>query len=172
GPDGDLVGSAAGHGQRNSAEQADQSESGGHRNLRDAAAVEPPCGDGRAPPALLSDSPPAAKAVGCRASFVTPAPRDGGGTQKRAREDSNLRPAVSALSGALAPGRTISSPFPLDAPPGRWGYPVVSGAGRCPSAGRCRCRRVAGLSAGRLTRWSLHLPPAAAGCGSVPRGRA
>jgi hypothetical protein len=31
---------------------------------------------------------------------------------QRARGDSNLRPAVSALSGAFAPGRTISSPSP------------------------------------------------------------
>jgi hypothetical protein len=76
---------------------------------------------------------------------------------KRAREDSNLRPAVSAQSDAFTPGRTISSPFRLAR------REAVSGAGRCPPAGTCRRRRVAGLSAGRLTRWSLHLPPAAAG---------
>lgn len=54
-----------------------------------------------------------------------PAHRLEGRCHQRAREDSNLRPAVSAQSDALAPGRTISSPFHVRPPVG-----VPSGVGR------------------------------------------
>jgi hypothetical protein len=74
------------------------------------------------------------------------------GLEKRAREDSNLRPAVSATPAVIPPDRTISSPERVL---GRRALPQHPG-------GHCG----AGVLLGQLTRWSLHLPSIAWECDS------
>ena len=86
-----------------------------------------------------------------------------GGGWKRAREDSNLRPTVSAVPAVSRGAGPSHRPF--RGSPWCWRARVV-GAGRFRAAATSRrcggrsSRHGAGVLLGQLTRWSLHLSSA------------
>ena len=131
-----VAGRAPGQKRTRNHERQESSNLGGHARLRESVA----------PSRSLA---PALHQPACSAS-------------QRAREDSNLRPTVSALP-RLSP-RTGPSLHP---PGRRWAW---VGCRALPSVVRTTCG--AGVLPGRLTRWSLHLPPAVAhSMAATPRRR-
>ncbi len=90
----------------------------------------------------------------------------GSGGGKRAREDSNLRPAVSAIP------LVSQRPGPSHHPAGHRvpGAPSIHRHACCPVLAEADVGRLVGTGVlvGHLTRWSLHLPSPTRACARSP----